>query len=147
SDLHGLGWIICPLTRMLSAGMDQLYSILQGFLLVRTLTNDTGSTIYTVWGMVRNFANALFIAGFLIIIYSQITSVGISNYGIKRLMPRLIIAAVLVNLSYWVCALAVDASNLLGVYIQDALTGVIDSIDLEGNVSIRSITWQELAGG
>lgn len=29
-------------------------------------------------------------------------------------MPRLIFAAVAINLSYWICALAVDASNLLG---------------------------------
>ncbi len=146
TNTYGLGWVICPATRFLSAAMDQLFNILVGFFTVAPLTNDTDSTLYTMWNLVRNLANILFIIGFLFIIYSQITSFGISNYGIKRLLPRLFIAAILVNLSYWICALAVDLSNILGVYIKTLFEGVVDSVELEGNVEFKAITWQSLAG-
>lgn len=46
------------------------------------------------------------------------TGAGISNYGIKSLLPKLIISAVLVNVSFWICALAVDISNILGAYLK-----------------------------
>lgn len=38
----------------------------------------------------------------------------LSNYTIKKMIPRLIIAAILVNASFYIAALAVDISNLLG---------------------------------
>lgn len=38
----------------------------------------------------------------------------LSNYTIKKMIPRLIIAAILVNTSFYIAALAVDISNLLG---------------------------------
>lgn len=43
------------------------------------------------------------------------------------MLPRLIIAAVLVNVSYWICALAVDLSNILGF----SLKSLIDGASLE----------------
>lgn len=144
---YGLGWIICPATKWLAAGMDQLYDILISFFTVAPLTNDTDSTLFRMWGLVRNLANILFIIGFLVIIYSQITSYGLSNYGIKRLLPRLIIAAILVNVSYWICAILIDASNILGVYIQRTFRGIVDTVQLEGNLQFGQITWQALAGG
>lgn len=146
NNTYGLGWIICPATKFLSAAMDQLYLILIDFFKVAPLTNDTDSTLYMMWNLVRNLANILFIIGFLFIIYSQITSFGISNYGIKRLLPRLLIAAILVNLSYWICALAVDLSNILGVYVKTLFDGVVDAVELKGNVEFKEITWQSLAG-
>ena len=38
----------------------------------------------------------------------------LSNYTIKQALPRLILAAIAINLSYWICAAFVDVSNLLG---------------------------------
>jgi hypothetical protein len=73
----------------------------------------------------RNFANVAFVIVFLIIIFSQLTNVGVTNYGIKKLLPRLIIAAILVNLSYFVCQIAVDLSNILGYSLRDLLAGLV----------------------
>lgn len=144
---HGLGWAICPITNWLAAGMDALYNILIGFLSVPPLTTDREGPIYYMWGLMRNAANILFIAGFLIIIYSQTTSIGLSNYGIKRLLPRLAIAAILVNTSYWVAALAVDASNILGVSLQNLLIGVRESIPASEGASFDTsrLSWQAIA--
>src|SRR5690606_36458353 len=131
-----IGWIICPVTTWIASAMDALYDILVGFLTGGALSTDRDSAMYYMWGLVRNIANIVFIIGFLIIIYSQITSVGLSNYGIKRLLPRILIAAVLVNISYWIVALAVDLSNVIGVTLQDIFVRVRENMPISNNVNI-----------
>ncbi|MBB1555876.1 hypothetical protein HG445_002705 [Candidatus Saccharibacteria bacterium] len=149
----GIGWIVCPVTTFLAKGMDMLYNIISGFMAVTTVTNDTSSSLYKLWSIVRDIANICFVIAFLVIVYSQITSVGISNYGIKNMLPRLIIAAILVNVSYWICALAVDASNILGSSIHNLFTAIMDKINTGSqynNVTVPSweiITAAVLSGG
>lgn len=62
----------------------------------------------------------------------------LSNYTIKQALPRLIIAAIAINLSYWISALAVDVSNLLGESIIALLTSI--SGDVINETSILAIT-------
>lgn len=126
--IQGVGWMICPVSRFLAAGMDKIFDLLKGFLEVRSVTLDTTSPLYRMWEIMRGFANIAFVIAFLIIIYSQVSGVGFSNYNIKKLLPRLIVAALLVNLSYYICAIAVDLSNILGYSLQQAF------IDLRGQI-------------
>jgi|GEM_PF-2171271 len=124
----GVGWIICSVSRWIADGMDHTFNLITGFLTVKPLVTDTSSGLYQAWNIARGLANASFIIAFLIIIYSQITSYGISNYEIKKMIPKLIIAAILVNVSYYICALAVDVSNILGDSIQKALIEIRQSL-------------------
>ena len=117
----GLGWIICPISDMLAAGMDWIYNMLEGFLVTQPIYTTQDSTLYQAWSIIRNIANVVFVISFIIIIYSQLTSLGIGNYGIKKLLPRLILAAILVNISYYIAAFAVDVSNILGTAIHDLM--------------------------
>lgn len=145
----GIGWIVCPLTNWLASGMDQLFVALKGFLTVSPISTDRGSAHYYMWDVMRNFANILFIIGFLFIIYSQITNVGISNYGLKRLLPRLIIAAVLVNVSYWIAAVAVDISNILGNSLHNLFTDIGNKIPetakINTNINASEVSWRAIA--
>jgi hypothetical protein len=127
-DVQGIGWIVCGTSRFIAGAMDRVYGWISGFLTVKPLTTDTSSGLFQAWEITRGLANACFIAAFLIIIYSQITSVGISNYEIKKMIPRLIIAAILVNVSYYICAVAVDISNILGDSVQSALMQIRNSL-------------------
>ena len=84
-DVQGIGWIICPLSNWLADGIDYMYSALQEFLKTKPLeTTNQNSGIYLAWVIMRNISNVAFIVAFLVIIYSQLTSVGISNYGVKK---------------------------------------------------------------
>ena len=144
----GLGWVICPLTNTLANAMDTLFGILTSFLTVRPVQSTQDNALYRGWSIMRNFANVAFVIGFLVLIYSQITNMGISNYGIKKMLPRLIIAAVLVNISYWVCAVAIDISNIAGYSTQDLLMGIRDTmVGDEGNGwALRAgNVWKEVA--
>jgi hypothetical protein len=126
--VDGVGWFVCPVSVFLADSMDWLFDILSSLIAVQPpKTGDTRGDLFVAWNIMRSIANVAFIIVFMIIIYSQLTSLGISNYGLKKLIPRLIVAAILVNLSYYICAIAVDISNILGYSLQDLLKDLRDS--------------------
>ena len=144
-DVQGIGWIICPVSNWLADGIDFMYSALQEFLKTKPLeTTNQNSGIYLAWVIMRNISNVAFIVAFLVIIYSQLTSVGISNYGVKKMLPRLIIAAVLVNLSFTICAILLDLSNVTGYAFQDAFMGIKNTISTVGENTGVGWTWSEV---
>ena len=144
-DVQGIGWIICPLSNWLADGIDYMYSALQEFLKTKPLeTTNQNSGIYLAWVIMRNISNVAFIVAFLVIIYSQLTSVGISNYGVKKMLPRLVIAAVLVNLSFTICAVLLDLSNVTGYAFQDAFMGIKNTISTVGENTGVGWTWSEV---
>ena len=144
-DVQGIGWFICPVSNLLADGIDFMYSALQEFLKTKPLeTTNQNSGIYLAWVIMRNISNVAFIVAFLVIIYSQLTSVGISNYGVKKMLPRLVIAAVLVNLSFTFCAVLLDLSNVTGYAFQDAFMGIKNTISTVGENTGVGWTWSEV---
>lgn len=141
--IDGIGWIVCPVSDFLAKGMDYIFDLLKGYLTVTSITSDTEGSLYKAWSLIRNIANVAFVIGFIFIIYSQLTGVGISNYGIKKIMPRLIVAAILVNISYWICALAVDLSNVTGSSLQQLLVGIRESLTGPNTRSMAS--WESMS--
>lgn len=143
-DVQGIGWFICPVSNWLADGIDFMYGALQQFLKTKPLeTTNQNSGIYLAWVIMRNISNVAFIVAFLVIIYSQLTSVGISNYGVKKMIPRLVIAAVLVNLSFTICAILLDLSNIAGYAFQDAFMGIKNTISTVGE-NTSTWTWSEV---
>ena len=142
--IDSVGWIVCPIVGFASTMSDVLYGWISSYLKVQPLNVDISSdnnTMYVAWNIMRNIANVAFVIVFIIIIYSQLTGMGVSNYGVKKALPRLIVAAILVNLSYWVAAAAVDISNIVG----NNLYNVLKNLPL-GNVAGESIGWEALSG-
>lgn len=146
--IESLGWAICPVSTFLAGNMDWLYGKLNDSLETQPLNvTDNKSGLYLAWNIMLGFANAAFIIAFLVIIYSQVTSAGISNYGIKKMLPRLAIAAVLVNISYYICAFAIDLSNISGHALQDVFMQIRTTVLTTGHSSGGSIevfTWENL---
>lgn len=134
-NVPAIGWIVCPTARLIAGLTDAAYAAIEQLMVFKPVEDlsDTSSdnTLYTVWNNIRNFANVAFIVAFFMIIFSQATSIGISAYGIKKMIPRLIVAAILVNLSYWICLLAVDVSNIVGAgmdgILKSSLSGTGDA--------------------
>lgn len=130
--IEKVGWILCPIIETVGKMGDQAFQFLsKNFLEVEAeLVSSVGSVdgnksgTYYAWELARNMANIMFIAAFLIIILSQVTGRGIDNYGIKKTLPRLIIAAIAVNASFYICQAMVDLSNILGYEIQNFLVDV-----------------------
>ena len=128
-SVSGIGWIICPVSVFLAEAMDVVFNILSGMIAVQpSVLGDTNNSMYIAWNVMRNIANIAFVIAFLIIIYSQLTNFGVSNYGLKKLIPRLIIAAILVNVSFIISAVAIDISNVLGYSIQNVFNGIRENV-------------------
>ena len=144
----GGGWIVCMISNTLASAMDGLYDVLQGFLVVQPLQASSKSGLFQVWDYMRNIANIIFVIIFILVIYSQITNVGISNYGIKKLLPKLIVAAILINVSYYICALAVDLSNIVGAQLQNLLVGIRkDIFENNSGIELSALSWKSLVAG
>lgn len=123
-QVGSLSWIVCPTSSVIAGATDALYSAIEDMLVVNPISMGNDSPIYLVWKYLRGLTNVIFIICLLIVIYSQLTGIGLQNYGIKRILPRLIISVILVNLSFLICALAVDVSNVIG----DSLRGTFETI-------------------
>ena len=117
-----LGWILCPILENLSSAAENVYTdyVEPALQMKASLFSDEGDNggVRTAWEAFRNMANIAFIILLLVVIFSQLTGVGIDNYGIKKILPKLIVAAVLINLSYLICVIAVDLSNVIGGGLQ-----------------------------
>jgi hypothetical protein len=137
-SVDGIGWVICPVTTWLANGMDALFQFISdNFLKVQPVTvTNTNTNLYVSWNIMRTIANIAFIIVFLMIIYAQLTSTAVSNYGIKKLLPRLIIASILVNVSYFIASLAVDISNILGFSLQEVFVNI-----RQNTFNITNDTW------
>lgn len=126
--VDGIGWIVCPVMNFMAKLNDKAFEFLQSFLTIRPALISDDNTL-KAWSSFRDIANVAFVIAFMVIVYSQITSAGVSNYGIKKLLPRIVVAAILVNISYYICALAVDLSNIVGSSVYSLLK---DSIGVGG---------------
>lgn len=140
--IDGIGWIICPVTDFLASSVDWLFGVLSTFLEVQPLSTNQDNSLFHLWSMMRDFANVAFVIGFMVVIYSQLTNAGLSNYGIKRVMPRLIVAAILVNISYWVCAIAIDVSNILGHAVEGLFIGMRNQVT-SGDHNSWGVAWSD----
>lgn len=143
-QIDGIGWIICPVMNFVAKLNDAAFKFLDNFLVVEPeLLSQPASKV--AWQTFRDFANAAFVVAFLMIVYSQLTGGGITNYGVKKMLPKLVIAAVLVNVSYYICQIAVDISNIAGASIYHLFQDI--PIGDDGKTpSTMGSAWESLVG-
>ncbi len=118
-DLEWVGWIVCPIVRASTGVVVSLYNFMQtNFLNIKSdqlfSNSGKGQKAFKHWVTFRDIANIFFVIMIAIIIFSQVTSAGISNYGIKKMLPKIIIYAILVNISWYIVVIAIDISNIVG---------------------------------
>lgn len=146
SQVGALAFIICPGTGTLSKAIDSIYSQIEKLLKVEPISFNEDSPIFQIWQIMRDITNIIFVIMILIIIYSQITGIGISNYGIKKALPKLIIAALLVNLSYIICAAGVDISNIVGSGLRGLFENIQTTAINNGGLGDASmLSWTDVA--
>ena len=127
-NIESMGWLICPTMTIVAGISDSALSVITSFLTIKPSILDMGSKTHEAWSYFRNIANVLFAVMFMWVIFSQVSNVGISNYGIKKMLPKLIIGAILVNASFIICQGAVDLSNVLGNALSDFFDKIAGSV-------------------
>lgn len=135
--IEKMGWMLCPILETVAKISDEAFKFLAGTLLQvepeLIKGDDASKGTFRAWSTFRDIANVAFVAAFLFLIYSQITGLGASNYGLKKMLPRLIVAAILVNASYYICQLAVDVTNILGFELKGWLTDIAKELYKESD--------------
>ena len=150
NDIKTLGamqWVLCPTMNNMEYTANWIDNMTQDWLEVKSdLYSDSGNNkISFVWKKIRDVANVLMMVFFIIIIFSQLTGRGIDNYGIKKMLPRFIVMAIVMNLSLYICQIAVDLSNIFGTGLRD-LFGSIGTAAAEGESSGPSFMFGMIAG-
>ena len=135
SNSGALGWIFCPIITGLGDFLNDVYTtIIENFLAIDpqllSMVGSTGSQngTYTAWNIFRNIANVILIIMLLVVVLSQLTGFGISNYGIKKSLPRIVALAIIINVSFIICQLAVDIANIIGYSLNDLLSSIADQV-------------------
>lgn len=151
TNAGSLGWIVCPIIDQISKGIQDIYEkYITPFLvldpeLFRIPDNSTAATngTYNAWQQFRDFANIAFIIIFIVVIFSQLTGMGIDNYGIKKILPKLIVAAILINMSYIICQLCIDVANIVGYGVGAIFNGIaqydVSQIYVEGGSATAGV--------
>lgn len=143
-----LGWFLCPVLDIASNALTGIYDeVIEPFLQIPASYFERGSNnggLYSGWRQFRDFANILFAVAFAIVILAQVTGIGISNYNVKKILPRLIMVAVLVNISFVLCQIAVDISNIAGYGVQKIFQDMALKVTPPAGVS--GTTWFSLSG-
>ena len=133
-----LGWIVCPIIEWMSTAATDVYNdyVKPSLQVQPTIFTGANDGVRGAWETFRNFANIIFIIILMVVIFSQLTGYGIDNYGVKKILPRLIIAAVLINLSLLICQICVDLSNIVGNGLQNLFDGLANGGGLTNQITI-----------
>jgi hypothetical protein len=90
-----------------------------------------GAAIDTLWSVVRDFFNIIFIFAIIYLGFKMI--LGSDDSGTKRALVYLIIAALLVNFSLFISKFIVDFSNILAeqvAIIYAGINGLVDDVEV-----------------
>lgn len=151
--IDGIGWLVCPVISFMANIAEKAFQFLAtSFLETKSnlVSSSDDSATYNAWKVMRNIANVAFVIAFLVIIFSQLSNIGLDNYGIKKLLPRIIIAAILVNVSFIICQIAVDISNILGYSIKSVLDNLGAYVETPGtgtDASTNGWGWAAIMAG
>lgn len=148
-QIRYIGWILCPLTKFMGLISDGMFTVLQKILEIDSSSLfSTNSGAFAAFQTFLPIANIVLAIVFLFIIYSEATGNGfgaMSNYSVKKMLPKLIVFAILINLSWWLCAVAVDMSNILGANLNGFFRGASMSIGGENTPGFADIAANAIA--
>ena len=126
-----LAWLMCPLFSAASALTQSTLHLFEG-LLTFTVAKDLNGTcpngqncqdsVKLTWSIIKNLASIILVIFMLIMVFSQAISFGpFDAYTIRKLLPRLVVAVILMQLSWPLVSWIVDLVNDLGKGIMDFL--------------------------
>ena len=120
-----LSFILCPAINLMLGVIDMTTKLIADNLKWTFLADAGGSTaIYNTWSKMRDIANIILAIAFIVMLY--IYAINVDNkfkaYTIKQALSRLVIIAICMQLSFYICAALADLSNIAGVGIYELFT-------------------------
>jgi hypothetical protein len=124
----GLNWILCPVFNATADFCDWMFqSIIQPFLRTSPISTNQNDTTFKIWSQFRVYGNVMLVIGLLVLVFGQSIGGGlIDAYTVKKSMPRILIAAILINLSIYIVAGLVDITNVVGGTLGSVMTAPLN---------------------
>lgn len=83
---------------------------------------------FQIWSQFRIYGDIILVIALLITIISEAMGGGLMDaYSVRKVLPRILAAAILINLSIYIVAAIVDITNIVGSGIGQIFTGPIQS--------------------
>jgi len=95
-----------------------IYDVING-------TGGASTAIILGWTIIRDIFNMMFI--FVIIWVAIATMLDISKWSAKQMLTKIIIAAVLINFSFFITEVIIDAGNLFGAWFYNGIITTLGS--------------------
>ena len=100
------------------------------------VNSTSASGTQTAWQIMRDLANIGIIGG--LVATAIATILQIQNYSANKLLARLIIAALLVNFSYFFAGAIIDSSNYLATAVYNDMTTAVSGCSTAGSCTLTS---------
>lgn len=104
-------------------------------------TTGIGGTIKSVWNNILNLINGLVVVLLIMVAFAQILRININTYGVKKILPVLILAVIGANFSYLFCRLVVDFANAIMAYLIQSHTATNLTQALNGGSDNAPYGW------
>ncbi len=134
---EGFAWIYCQLIRGAEKAISFLDTKLVSQLKIDLTSEDyaDGGGFYAVWSVMRYLSMGLLVIAGLIMVISQAFSFGIFDaYTVKKVLPRMIAAVILISISWPLCKLAIDIVNSIGFGIRGLIYAPFGGTDTIENI-------------
>ena len=119
-----LGWLMCPVVKLLDGTVGFLDQKIRDMLYVKSDSYfGSDSDLMTTWKNIRNIAYLILIPIMLVMVIG--TALGFevfSAYTVKKALPRMVIAVIFIALSWYVCVFMVNFTNVLGAGAKGLVT-------------------------
>jgi hypothetical protein len=136
-----LEWIMCPLITAISDGTEKLNDFIENQLNfdVNNFLPDTGNEVgaYKAWAVIKDISTSILVVVLLVMVFSQAAGTGVFEaYTVRKVLPRLIIAVIAMQLSWELTRFVIGLVNNLGEGIAQLMAAPFGG---RGNLDLGSL--------
>ncbi|HKU19109.1 MAG TPA: hypothetical protein VJP80_07640 [Candidatus Saccharimonadales bacterium] len=111
-----LTWALCPIFNGLTSLADAiLNNIIQPLLQNNLVGLNANDSDFKIWSAFRIYGDIFLIIALIVVVMGQSIGGGLLEaYTVRKVLPRILMATILINLSIYIVAFAVDIANIVG---------------------------------
>lgn len=139
-NANPLNWFICPIVTGLQSAVNGLNNAIDTMLTVNT-DRVFSKELHKVWSNFRTFAMVILVIAGLLMIIAQAANIEILDaYTMRKLLPRILITAIFITLSWDILKYAVALSNELGNSIRAIIYQPFNDPSVAHNITLTNST-------
>jgi hypothetical protein len=124
-----LTFIFCPIIDGIIEFSDwMLEDVIQPLLRTKPVSLDADAPMYKIWSAFRVYGNIILVIALLFAVFGTAISAGVFEaYTARKMLPRILLSAILINVSIYIVAFAADMSNIIGFAIGDLIISPVQN--------------------